>query len=367
MSDDSNNTTGGGRSLGGGAPQPLPSSWSQPSERPRFGRIGDWSGPPSSGNRSGASRFGGPHDDDDDDEDENKEGESWFAGGERSGLSIENPDRQRGIPGGNMVRDLLRRAAQAGPPPEAPPRSSSAFTGGGHTLGSDEVESSYIPDTTSEGIEEETVIRHLTFWRNGFQVEDGELMRYDDPAHAGVLEAMNAGHAPPSITDALPGQHVELRLAKRITEDYVPPKGTQVFSGSGHRLGAVVPDFSPRAESSSTSMPGTFPVSGAAPTRSTAQSSNTDRDSISTRFEVDQSLPTTSIQIRLADGTRMVCRMNLTHTVLDIRNFINASRPENLIRPYTIGTTFPNRVLDDNTATIEGAGLINSVVVQRWV
>lgn len=43
-------------------------------------------------------------------------------------------------------------------------------------------------------ITEETIIRHLTVWRNGFQVEDGELMRYDDPAHAGVLEAINAGY-----------------------------------------------------------------------------------------------------------------------------------------------------------------------------
>ena len=117
---------------------------------------------------------------------------------------------------------------------------------------------------------------------------------------------------------------MELRLAKRITEDYVPPKGTSVFSGSGHRLGAVVPDFSSGAESSSASIPGAFPVSGATSTQSTAQLSNIDRGSISTRFEVDQSLPTTSVQVRLADGTRMVCRMNFTHTVLDIRNFINA-------------------------------------------
>lgn len=118
MSDDSNNTTAGGRSLGGGASEPLPASWLHPAERPRVGRIG-----------VGAS--GGPHNDDDDDEDENEERENWFAGGERryqrmtslsrfelircslfSGLSIENPDRQRAVPGGNMVRDLLRRAAQ---------------------------------------------------------------------------------------------------------------------------------------------------------------------------------------------------------------------------------------------------------------
>ena len=239
--------------------------------------------------------------------------------------------------------------------------SSSAFTGGGHTLGSDDVESSYIPDSTEDAegspwlhlvlsmlvltvITEETIIRHLTVWRNGIQVEDGELMRYDDPAHADVLEAINAGYlllrfhscvyrhteiylfvcseAPPSIMNTRPDQHVELRVAKRITEDYVPPKVVKAFAGSGHRLGAVVPDITSNVETSS--MPGTFPVSGATPTRSTVQSSTVDRDHTSTRFEVDQSLPTTSVQIRLADGTRMVCRTNLTHTVLDIRNFINA-------------------------------------------
>ena len=29
-----------------------------------------------------------------------------------SGLSVQNPDRQRAVPGGDMVRDLLRRAAE---------------------------------------------------------------------------------------------------------------------------------------------------------------------------------------------------------------------------------------------------------------
>lgn len=80
-----------------------------------------------------------------------------------------------------------------------------------------------------------------------------------------------------------------------------------------------------------------------------------------------------------------MCRMNLTHKVSDLRNFINAyvtlvrdslmtiklmaffsARPENMTRPYTIGTTFPNRTLDDLDVTIEAASLANSVVVQRW-
>ena len=42
---------------------------------------------------------------------------------------------------------------------------------------------------------------------------------------------------------------------------------------------------------------------------------------------VDQAAPTTSIQLRLADGTRLVSRFNNHHTVRDVRGFIDASRP----------------------------------------
>ncbi|KAF9478749.1 SEP-domain-containing protein [Pholiota conissans] len=380
MSGGGNNPSGTGRTLGGDPAEPLPASWARPAAAPRVGRIGDWSGS-SSGSRTGEGRFatisslsgggGVPaarDDDDDDSDDENKGAESWFAGGERSGISVENPDHQRSVPGGNMVRDLLRRAAQAGPAVEAPVRHGGAFTGGGHTLGSDEVESSFIPDPSAEEGEEETAIRRLVFWRNGFQVEDGELMRYDDPAQAQILAEINAGHAPPAVLNVLPGQHVELRVTKRTEEDYVPPKGTKTFGGSGHRLGAVVPEpYSGAGGSSgfSSHMPGEFP-SGSGVSIPIIETGRPEKPAITPKFEVDQTQPMTSIQIRLADGTRMVARMNLTHTVGDIRNFINASRPENLARAYTIGTTFPNRTLEDDSATIQGAGLVNSVVVQRW-
>ena len=44
-----------------------------------------------------------------------------------------------------------------------------------------------------------------------------------------------------------------------------------------------------------------------------------------------------------------------------------SSRPAAEQRPYTIGTTFPNKTLDDDTITIENSSLKNSVIVQRWV
>ncbi|KAJ7769384.1 hypothetical protein B0H16DRAFT_1517701 [Mycena metata] len=95
-----------------------------------------------------------------------------------------------------------RWTEQPGEPPPATPLSpsasqSSAFPGGGHILGSDEVPSSYIPDTNvpSDLICPTLILvnRSLTFWRDGFSIEDGPLMRYDDAADAEVLRAINEG------------------------------------------------------------------------------------------------------------------------------------------------------------------------------
>ncbi|EPQ53112.1 SEP-domain-containing protein [Gloeophyllum trabeum ATCC 11539] len=308
-----------------------------------------------------------------DEDDEDQGPVDWYAGGERSGISVQNPDRAGGgIPGGDAVRNILRRAFDIGMGGAGPSRPTT-FVGGGHTLGSDEIESQYIPDPDAPPQDvTETAIRHLTFWRDGFSVEDGELRRYDNPEEARLLAQIEAGLAPPHVLNVLPGQPVELRVARRINEDYQPPpkRPGVPFTGSGHRLGSPIPSLVPLAEGSSTSnMPGGFPAASGSTAASGSAAAGPDREpqSIQTRFEVDQTKPTTSVLIRLADGTRLVARMNLTHTVKDIRNFINASRPENNARPYTIGTTFPNRVLDDDSQTLEQAGLVNSVVVQRWV
>ncbi|KAG2148891.1 hypothetical protein DEU56DRAFT_782703 [Suillus clintonianus] len=374
--------SGGGQSLGGNQDsEPLPAGWGQPSA-PRVGRVGNWSGSNNSGRNSSASsrgRFGSlsnpptsgsartpgrlqADDDDDDDDNENKEGENWFAGGERSGISIQNPNFAR--PGARIIRDILRQAAEGGaaPPPDAR-RAAGPFSGGGHTLGSDEVESAYVPDPNAEDDEGEIVVRHLYIWRDGFSLEDGPLMRLEEPGNEELLRTIQQGTAPMSLMNVTPGQRVDLKVAN-LDEDYVPPKRGN-FSGSGQRLGAPIPAVISGAAPSEAPMPGSFPTgsgSGIA-----GASTGFERHSINTRFEVDQTQPTTSVQIRLADGTRMPCRMNLTHTVGDLRSFINASRPENLSRPYTIGTTFPNRTLEDVNQTIEGAGLVNSVIVQRWV
>ncbi|KZT33119.1 SEP-domain-containing protein [Sistotremastrum suecicum HHB10207 ss-3] len=293
--------------------------------------------------------------------DEDDEPQSFFAGGERSGISVEGPAKSTK---NQLVRDILKKAQQYVCKLQTSQQPSfTFFTGGGNTLGSDEVPSSFVPDPNApvedgEGEEsEETAIRNITFWRDGFSVEDGPLLRYEVPENAQLLGEINTGHAPPSVLNVRVGQPVELRVARRMDEDYKEPPKRPVgpFESAGQRLG----DF--RA----------FPVGAygapVAPARSAATSRAADVPLGQPRFEVDQTQPTTSVQVRLADGTRLVCRMNFTHTVGDIRNFINASRPGSSARAYTIGTTFPNRILEDDSVTIKDAGLASSVVVQRWV
>lgn len=81
---------------------------------------------------------------------------------------------------------------------------------------------------------------------------------------------------------------------------------------------------------------------------------------------VDDSLPSTSIQIRLADGSRIVTHFNLHHTVNDIHAFIDASRP-GTARNYQLQMMgFPPKVLADQAQTIEQAGLANSVIIQKF-
>lgn len=81
---------------------------------------------------------------------------------------------------------------------------------------------------------------------------------------------------------------------------------------------------------------------------------------------VDESSPSTSIQLRLADGTRMVSRFNHHHRIRDIRDFIEASRPGGA-RTYQLLTMgFPPKQLADLDQTIDQAGIGNSVVIQKF-
>lgn len=66
--------------------------------------------------------------------------------------------------------------------------------------GSESASGSRMPGTfgsNSDGDDdderEQSVTRTLTFWKEGFSVEDGPLMRYDEPGNRDILEAIQEG------------------------------------------------------------------------------------------------------------------------------------------------------------------------------
>jgi UBX domain-containing protein 1 len=123
---------------------------------------------------------------------------------------------------------------------------------------------------------------------------------------------------------------------------YVP------FEGVGRTIG-----------SSSTTAPAASEPTDATPSLNTAPLP-------SMGLVVDESSPSTSIQLRLADGTRMISRFNHHHTVRDIRDFLDASRPGSA-RTYQLLTMgFPPKQLADLDQTIDQAGIGNSVVIQKF-
>ncbi|ORE11061.1 SEP-domain-containing protein [Rhizopus microsporus var. microsporus] len=216
----------------------------------------------------------------DEDNSDDDEHENLYAGGEKSGEHAHD-----------------ERAKTKKKP--------NTYTGTGYRLGSEDEPSTVASSAPVEQQDEpEQVTRHLTFWRNGFSVDDGPLYEYADPANQQMLAAINSGRAPLSLLNVRHGQPVEVRVIKRQDEDYTPPPKAppKPFEGVGHRLGSPATYVEPP-----TAAPGTFPSTGGA-----------------TAPTVDESQPMTSIQIRLGDGSRMVAKLNHTHTIGDIRQYIEA-------------------------------------------
>ncbi|KAI8810642.1 hypothetical protein BJ742DRAFT_799595 [Cladochytrium replicatum] len=302
------------------------------------------------------------------------EGEDYFAGGEKSGILMKGGAGKKPEPS-DLVKQILEKASKAGPPEEdfeKKEKKKPAFVGSGYRLGSEDEPPLQTPQASSSsarapatpaGQDMEVVERQLTFWRNGFSIDDGPLMSHDDPQARQFLEAINSGRAPPQLLNVAYGQPVEIKVAHRMEEDYkpAPKKPMKAFSGGGQRLGAPIPGETVGVPT--TSIPGSFPGS-AAPAGGAAAAAAS--ESLGPALVVDESAPVTSIQVRLADGSRAVYKFNHTHTVGDIRNHINRNRPGDASRAYGLMTTFPNRELTDSSATIKDAGLVNAVIVQKY-
>ncbi|OIW19845.1 hypothetical protein TanjilG_27202 [Lupinus angustifolius] len=264
--------------------------------------------------------------------------QEYYTGGEKSGMLVQDPTK------GNDVDAIFNQARQLGAVErpldqvQEPPRPTS-FTGTGRLLSGETVQSATQ--------QPEAVVHNIVFWSNGFTVNDGPLRSLDDPENASFLESIKKSECPKELEPANRRSSVNVNLIRRNEKCPEPAKQHPVsFQGVGRTLGSSSTSVAPEPTVASTPL-------NSAPAASAA-------------LVVDQSLPSTTIQIRLADGTRLISPFNLNHTIHDIRGFVDSSRPGSQQNYQLQLMGFPPKVLNDHTQTIQQAGLANSVVIQKF-
>ncbi|KAF8065684.1 hypothetical protein N665_1165s0013 [Sinapis alba] len=183
------------------------------------------------------------------------------------------------------------------------------------------------------------ITRTVTVWRNGLTLDDNPLWSFNDPLSAAFLQKIESLESP-RVVDSRDGKkRFLIKLIRRQQEDYSEsPKPLQPFHGVARTLATV-----------STEPPASSDSLTTEPTPST-----------------DPTSPTTSIQLVLADGTRIVAQFNTHNTIRDVRDFIDAATPD-ASRDYhlLIMGTFPPKPLTDLDQTINQAGISNSVLAQK--
>lgn len=178
----------------------------------------------------------------------------------------------------------------------------------------------------------------ITFYLEGFTVNDGELRRYDEPRNKEFLRDIDNGVMPAEVEGIGFGQPVEVTLLNKKTENYVPPpKVFKPFEGGGRSLSS--------SSSASTFVP--------PPTTGKAFS-----------YKVDESKPVTTLRITLHDGTKLTAKFNLSDKISVVEQFVRHAKPIN--RPFSL-MMFPKKVLDNPDLTLEEAGLKNATIVQNLV
>ncbi|XP_033753346.1 NSFL1 cofactor p47-like [Pecten maximus] len=272
------------------------------------------------------------------------EGQAFYAGGsETSGQQIIGPKKRDGK---KVVDNLFQSAREHGAEEvdrsEKKPTKSMAFKGSGYRLGETEDGPADIVQGAPLRSGPRQVDMVLKLWKDGFSVDNGELRDFQNAANKEFLDSVAKGEVPQELIRLARGGEVNLNMEDHRQENYVKPKEViRAFSGQGNMLGSPAPNVA---------------VTPAAAGSATAASHS---------VNVDQSRPTTSLQIRLADGSRMVAKFNHTHKISDIRQHIVANNPRYAGANFILMTTFPNKELTDETQTLEQGKLLNAVIVQR--
>lgn len=121
-------------------------------------------------------------------------------------------------------------------------------------------------------------------WKNGFTIDEETTLRlYDDPQNRDFLQSIERGEPPRELLRRAEGAEVHLDMQDQREQDYQPPKSKYVLYNDGYKLGSPTPTV----------------VSNATP----GDRENNEKQA-KEALNLNESAPTTQLQIRLSDGSR---------------------------------------------------------------
>mmetsp|Transcript_26193 Transcript_26193/g.38734 ORF Transcript_26193/g.38734 Transcript_26193/m.38734 type:complete len:234 (+) Transcript_26193:182-883(+) len=200
--------------------------------------------------------------------------------------------------------------------------------GGGSGLAVEPNERDAVFGMAEQGGSEERPRRTITMYRDGFVVDDGPYRRLDDPNNADFLRSLAMGRTPTELMEQ--GENVTVGLIDKRKDDYVEQFSS--FSGEGNSLGTATVSEDGIINPASLPSPPTA---------------------------LDESQPTTSIQVRLLNGQRRVIKINTSAQVQDLAAHIGGEDSFRLV------SGFPPKPITDLTQSIEDAGLKGAQVLQK--
>lgn len=288
------------------------------------------------------------------------EGQRFYAGGSiTSGQQVIGPPRNNADVISDMFQTAQKYASTSAPSSSgassAHESGASNFFGTGYKLGQTENDTEVIPSrssTSKRSSNQEEVV--LKVWKEGFTINDGELHSINEPENREFLLLVARGEEIPPLLlkEANVSSEDELHVSveDHRYEEYVPTKPKKkVFGGSGNLLGSPVPE-----------VVGNEAFKEASPDNGVANEA-----AARAEIPLTPDSPTTSLQIRLVDGTRLIATFNHSHTIGDIRRYIITARSSFASRPFKLQSSYPPKTLDNEDQTLSDAGLLNTVIFQR--
>lgn len=187
--------------------------------------------------------------------------------------------------------------------------------------------------TTSNQQQPNSGLITLKLWKDGFTLNDSELRLYTDPENREFLDTIKRGEIPAEIRQEIQSTEAWLDMEDRSSSRNICSSKSQSesFYWKGTHVRKVHNIFPLKhyfvnmiyvlliIKSMFINSPSPATVGMTIPTDIADQTAN--ESQAKKQLNVDESKPTTTLQIRLADGTSVKAQFNLTHTI-DLRQYI---------------------------------------------